>query len=177
MQEIRGTVSKGNILIGVVLVSILALSACSRSESGQAGGITEGVKAREFSLQTLDGDQVSLRDYDGSVVLVNFWATWCEPCRNEIPDLESAYQEHRDEGFVVLGVDVQEPADTVENFVTDMGITYPILLDTDGQVLKEYRLGGLPMSLILDRGGMIKARCLGSLSADQLQTYLKQVLP
>ncbi len=168
--------SRGGIL-GATLVLILALAACSTSEPAQAGGISEGIKAHEFSLQTLDGKQVSLSDLIGDVVLVNFWATWCEPCRDEIPDLEAAYQAHRDEGLVVLGVNVQESPDAVREFVADMGITYPVLLDPTGRVLKEYRSAGLPMSLVIDREGVIRARHVGYLSAGQLKADLAQVLP
>jgi thiol-disulfide isomerase/thioredoxin len=177
VRRVEGSVSNWRSVAAVAVLLILALAACSGSRPEQVGGITQGIKAREFSLQSLDGEEVSLSDLNGQVVLVNFWASWCEPCRDEIPDLEAAYQKYHDEGFTILGINVQESPDTVKEFVARLGITYPVLLDVDGRVLKEYRSGGLPISLVLDRNGVIRARQTGYLSAAQLETYLAQVLP
>jgi peroxiredoxin len=159
-------------LMGVLLLAALLLAACSGVE-----GVTQGNFARDFTLQTLDGDKVSLSDYEGQVVLVNFWATWCPPCRAEIPDLEVAYRQHGGEGFTVLGVSVEESAEQVRPFVAAMQMTYPVLLDEKSQVMRQYRVPGLPMSLILDRDGVIQVRHVGYLSADQLADYLADLLP
>ena len=139
-------------------------------------GINQGNRARDFTLTSLDGSDVSLSDYRGNVVLVNLWATWCGPCRAEIPDLEAAYRAHKDEGFVVLGINVEEPRKAVEPFVDDMDMTYPVLLDESGLVLKEYRGLGLPMSLLVDREGVIQVRHMGFLTGKQLESYLAKHL-
>ncbi|NIV39462.1 MAG: redoxin domain-containing protein, partial [Anaerolineae bacterium] len=78
-----------------------------------ATGVNQGNLASDFTLETIDGTKVSLSDYRGDVVLVNFWATWCPPCRAEIPDLEAAYQARQGDGFVVLGINVEEPREAV----------------------------------------------------------------
>jgi peroxiredoxin len=109
------------------------------------------------------------------VVLVNFWATWCPPCLAEIPDIEAAYRERAADGFVVLGVNGQEPRETVQPFVEAQGITYPILLDEQGTVAREYRVIGMPMSLLVDREGVIQARHVGYLSAAQLDRLLADI--
>ena len=153
------------------------LVACTGSGSGKPQGVNEGIQAHDFTLKTLAGDRVSLSDYKGNVILINFWATWCPSCKAEIPDLEAAYRAHKGEGFVVLGVDLQEPRQAVERFVADMGMTYPVLLDENGSLMKEYRALGLPTSLIVDRDGVIRVRHAGSLSADQLDKYLADLLP
>jgi thiol-disulfide isomerase/thioredoxin len=118
-----------------------------------------------------------LSDHLGSIVLINFWATWCAPCRAEIPDLEAAYRAHKDSGFVVLGVGVEDPRQGIESFVAEMDMTYPVLLDESGTLMKEYRGSGLPMSVLVDRDGIIQVRHMGYLSATQLESYLSRLMP
>lgn len=160
----------------LLLVAFVAV-ACTGPGSAVPQGINEGTRARNFTLKTIDGGKASLSDYRGNVVLVNFWATWCAPCRAEIPDLEAASQTHKDEGFVVLGINVEESQQAVEAFVAEMGMTYPVLLDEHGQVMSEYRSQGLPMSLLLDKEGVIQVRHVGILTGDKLEEYLGKVLP
>jgi peroxiredoxin len=160
-------------------LALLGLGACGgpEPESGVLQGINQGNQALDFTLQSLDGREVSLSSYKGSVVLVNFWATWCPPCREEIPDFEATYRHYKDEGFVVLGINAEEPQGSVQAFVTEMGMTFPVLLDKEGKVANEYRALGLPMSLLVDREGVISLRHLGYLSGDQLQEHLADLLP
>jgi peroxiredoxin len=153
------------------------LAACAGPGEAAPEGVLEGTRAKGFELESLEGDLVSLGDYRGSIVLVNLWATWCQPCREEIPDLLAAYDEHKDAGFLVLGVNVEESVETVAPFVEEFGITYPVLMDKDAEILKAYRAQGLPMSFIVDRDGMIRVRHTGYLSEEQLQSYLAQLLP
>lgn len=169
---------KMNQRFAAVLLLILALTAvaCGGPDEAVPQGIDEGNRARDFTLTSLDGSEISLSDYEGSVVLVNLWATWCPPCRAEIPDFEEAYRAHKDGGFVVLGVNVEEPRQVVEPFVDSMGMTYPVLLDERGQVMREYRGLGLPMSLLVDQDGVIRERHMGTLTADHLNGYLTKLL-
>jgi thiol-disulfide isomerase/thioredoxin len=162
---------------GSLLILAVALAACTGPGSTASRGIAEGNLARDFTLQAIDGHKVSLSDYQGSVVLLNFWATWCPPCQAEIPALEAAYEVHEDEAFVILGVNVEESDTAVEPFVQSLGMTYPILLDGSGKLFQEYRGQGLPMSILLDRDGTIRVRHVGYLSAQQLDKYLADVLP
>jgi peroxiredoxin len=163
--------------MAIVLLSVIALvvTSCSGSEASAPTGINEGLVARDFSLPSLDGGKISLSDYRGKVVLVNFWATWCPPCRAEIPDIEAAYRARSGDGFVVLGINGQESRETVQPFVEAQGMTYPILLDEQGRVASEYRVLGMPMSLMIDREGVIRARHVGYLSASQLDRLLAEV--
>lgn len=162
---------------GVFLVLAMMVVACAGSGAGAAQGVNQGNRARDFTLETLEGDELSLWDYQGNVVLVNFWATWCAPCRDEIPDIQATYETYQDDGFVVLGVNVEESRQQVEPFVAALGMTYPVLLDETGQVLKMYRAIGLPMSVILDQDGVIQVRHIGYVTAAQLERYLAQLLP
>ena len=161
---------------GVLLLLAVALAACGDGGSEQPQGVRQGSYALDFTLKNLDGEEVSLSDYEGKVVVINFWATWCPPCRAEIPDLEAAHQTFAEEGLVILGVNVEDPARAVEPFLAEMGMTYPVVLDETGKVMKDYRTPGLPTSVILDREGVIRARHVGVLTAEQLDNYLQQVL-
>jgi peroxiredoxin len=161
----------------LILAIVVAVAACTGPGSTVSRGIAEGNRARNFTLEAIDGGQVSLDDYKGSVVLLNFWATWCPPCEAEIPALEAAYRAHKDEGLVILGIDVEESRAMVQPFVKDLEMTYPVLLDGNGKLVQEYRARGLPMSILLDRDGTIRVRHIGYLSAGQLETYLKDLLP
>ena len=164
-------------IAGVLLLLAVTLVACGGGDSSGPTGVNKGNLASGFTLEALDGSSVSLGEYRGNVVLINFWATWCPPCRAEIPDIEKAYQARQDDGFVVLGVNVEEPREAVAPFVEAMGMTYPVVLDEDGQVLKMYRAIGLPMSVLLDQDGVIQVRHVGVLTMEQLEDYLAQVLP
>ena len=162
-------------VVAALLLLAVLLGACGGGVSAGSTGVNQGNLASDFALETIDGTEVSLSDYRGNVVLVNFWATWCPPCRAEIPDFEAAYQARQSDGFVVLGINVEEPRDAVVPFVEAIGMTYPVLLDRGGQVMKMYRVPGLPISLILDRDGVIQVRHIGFLTREQLEDYLAEL--
>ena len=165
------------ILAGVLLLLAVTLVACGGSDSSGLTGVNKGNLASDFTLEALDGTDVSLGDYRGSVVLINFWATWCPPCRAEIPDIEQAYRTREDDGFVVLGVSVEQSRASVEPFVEFVGMTYPVLLAETSQMDYQGPAPGLPMTILLDQDGVIQVRHVGVLTMEQLEDYLAQVLP
>jgi peroxiredoxin len=132
--------------------------------------------APDFTLQTLDGQAVNLRDYRGHVVLLNTWATWCLPCRAEMPELEAYYQQHQEDGFVVLAVNTQESPDTVAAFLGEHDFTFPVLLDPDGEVMREYGVLGLPTSFFIDRDGVMRGVWIGQLSPARLKELVDPLL-
>ena len=109
-----------------------------------------------FSLKDLAGKQWSLRDLRGSVVLVNFWATWCPPCRKEMPDMDALYKRFQSQGLVVLAISDEEEA-LVRKFLGEHPYSFPILLDPGGETGKAYQMQGVPNSFVYDRGGRIVA--------------------
>lgn len=118
------------------------------------------VKVPDFTLKNLDGEEVKLSDYKGKIVLINFWATWCPPCDREMPHLEKLYNEYKDE-LVILAVDVQESKKTVKKYVEKKGLTFPVLLDTDGRVAREYYVAAFPTSYFVDADGYFVERVQG----------------
>lgn len=128
-------------------------------------------KAPDFQLTTLDGKTVALSDYCGKVVLINFWATWCPPCRTEMPDIQAAAQAHPD-GLVVLAINNAEDAETVKRFAQQFNLTFPILLDSDGSVARKYGVQGLPTSFFIDRAGIVRAANMGAMSRAYIEAQI-----
>ena len=137
-----------------------------------------GKAAPAFTLTTLDGKKVSLSDYKGRAVLVNFWATWCGPCKIEMPWFEEFEKQYAAQGFEILGVadDVDAGKDAIAKVAQKTGVTYPILL-ADGKVEKAY--GGidvLPMSFYVDRNGVVVEQTAGLGSKDEIEAHIKKAL-
>jgi peroxiredoxin len=109
----------------------------------------------DFALPNLSGEIVHLSDFKGHVVLMNFFGTWCAPCREEMPSLEKAFQQNKDNGFVVLGISGDKKKETIESFVQTYKLTFPVLLDLENQVFKQYFVRGIPVTYLLDRQGRI----------------------
>ncbi len=140
------------------------------------GGPALGRPAPDFALKTPDGDEIRLSGLRGKAVVLNLWATWCGPCRAEMPDLDRVYHEHRDRGLMVLGVDVQEPAPTVKKFLTELGASYPVVLDSQGAVTAAYAVSGLPSTFFIGREGTLRDLVLGAMTRDQLAGKVAKLL-
>ncbi len=123
----------------------------------------EKVPAPQFRLTTLQGAPASLSDYRGQVILLNFWATWCGPCRKEMPSMERLWQTYRDQGLVILAIATDNGGESrIRNFAHRLGLSFPILLDPDSQASDRYQVSGIPVSFLIDRQGRITARIVGS---------------
>jgi thiol-disulfide isomerase/thioredoxin len=126
----------------------------------------------DFSTISVTGDKVSLSDYRGHVVMVNFWATWCPPCRAEMPVIESAYEQYRSQGFIVLAVNNAERSDQVTAFADQFQLTFPVLLDYTANISQQFGVKGYPTSVFLDTKGSVYATHQGMLTVAQLQNYI-----
>jgi peroxiredoxin len=130
-------------------------------------------KQADFTLADLQGREWTLKNLRGKVVLVNFWATWCPPCRKEIPDLEALYQRFKEDGLVVLGIS-DEPATKVQPFVHQEKIHYPVLLDPGRKANKLYSVAGIPMSFVYSRSGKLVAESMDMRTRDQFLAMLAE---
>lgn len=125
----------------------------------------------DFTLTDLDGKPWNLKDLKGKVVLLNFWATWCPPCRKEMPDLEMLYRRFGAQGFIILGIDDEE-TETVKPFIAQQGITYPVLLDPGRKVNTLFRIEGIPKTFVYDRDGKIVAQSIDMRTGKQFLEML-----
>jgi peroxiredoxin len=137
----------------------------------------EGAFPPAFTLPSLEGDSIALADYRGQPILLNFWATWCPPCVEEMPAIQAAYESHAREGLVVLAVNSGETADVVEDFQLDAGFTFPILLDSDDRVSEDYNIEYLPTSFFVDVEGIIRVKVEEGMSESDLRRNLEEILP
>ena len=135
-----------------------------------------GARAPTFTLTTTDGRSVALEDLRGMVVLVNIWATWCPPCRAEMPAMQASYAHYRDQGFVVLAINQREDLATVHSFVKDRGLAFPILLDTDGRVGAAYQASALPSSFFIGRDGTVRVVYRGPLPRGVIDATVEGLL-
>jgi len=123
--------------------------------------------APDFTLPDLEGRNITLSSNRGKVVIVNFWGTWCEPCKAEMPSLNRLYLESRDKGLVVLAVSIDPSSQKVRSFITQKGYSFPVLLDSKKEVFFDtYGLFGLPVSVIIDRSGVIVQKVIGEAAWD-----------
>lgn len=134
---------------------------------GMEVGHRAGQLAPDFYLPTLQGKAVRLSELRGRPVVVNFWATWCTPCRREMPQFKAAYDQYRDRGLLVIAVNVQEPEGSVRQFAEEFGLDFPVALDRSGEVSRAYRLLGLPATYFIDRQGVVRSVFLGPFVGQQ----------
>ncbi len=140
---------------------------------------TVGDTAPAFTLKTLDGNAVSLSDFKGHPVLINFWATWCPPCRDEMPVMVAAHRAHGDSGLIILAVngrDQETSTRAVRRFVAEFQISFPVLLDEHGNVRKRYKLRGLPTSVFIGADGLVRGLIIGPFTPTAFETHLAEIL-
>jgi peroxiredoxin len=130
--------------------------------------------APDFTLRTLDGQKLRLGEQRGRVVLVNFWATWCGPCRQEMPHLNKLYEKYKSSGFVLLGVNVDDDTRQAAGVADKLGVKFPVLPDADKRVSRQYDLSAMPSTVLIDRDGKVRYLHRGYQSGYE-DTYDKQI--
>jgi cytochrome c biogenesis protein CcmG/thiol:disulfide interchange protein DsbE len=164
----------------VPLLRGIAVPARTVTATGAEAAALATDVAPDFTVQTLDGQSVSLSDFKGKVVLVNFWATWCPPCVRETPRLVRVAETYKDQGLVVLGVNTtyQDDPEKVRQFARDQGISYPVLLDAEGVATEKYQSRLMPTTYLIDRNGKIVHTKVGEVDEatlmEQVQVMLQQ---
>jgi len=157
------------LLVGAAWIWLSRVPSLSASANGKVAP-HPGFQAPDFTLQTSQGEMVTLSDLRGQAVIINLWASWCPPCRVEMPELQKVYQAYHDQGLQVLAVNVTSQDDTqaAVKFSAQLGLTFPILLDLDGDVSRAYRLQSLPTTYFVDRDGIIQDVVVGGPMAEAL---------
>ena len=163
------------IILGVAVVAFLVIYL----QRGELKQIKLGAPAPDFRLVSIDGREVSLSDFKGKVVLLNFWATWCSPCKEEIPSLNSLYSMLHSQGLVILAVSEDNRGlDAVKPFVERYGIIFPVLLDPSRKVGSLYSIGGVPETFLIDRDGIIRYKFVGpkNWTSPSIVSFIKNYL-
>ncbi|MBI4635878.1 MAG: TlpA family protein disulfide reductase [Candidatus Rokubacteria bacterium] len=196
-QRRRDTVVR--VVLGVVILG-LALWALPTRRPGEQGGhhveqaavldvferagvteFKEGQRGPAFRLKTLEGRTATLEDYRGRLVVLNFWATWCQPCTIEMPTLEALWREYRERGLVVLGVSVDRgaPRSLIEPYVRNLRLTFPILLDPEVKTAGAWRVGGIPATFLVRPGGEVAGVAVGARewNSAEMRALLESMLP
>lgn len=189
LEQNRPNVSR-NLLIGIVglaaIVGIgyIATMPAAPSVSASVNSIDtselevapkQGALAPDFTLFNLEGEQISLSELRGHPVMINLWATWCAPCRIEMPHIQDRFERYADEGFLVLAVDFDEPAGQVEAFRDELGLTFDLLLDPGAEVQELYRNRSYPSTFFVDGNGVIQVQHIGVMTEGQLDQNLAAI--
>ena len=174
----------------LLLITMLLVLSCQQSSKTNTATTTTtsltthvvgnevGNLAPEFNLKDLDGNTVSLSEFKGSPVVLNFWATWCGPCRHEMPFLQQIYEEWLDQGLVLLAINLRETTSEVRQFMQSNDLFFLALLDSNSAVSLEYEVTGIPITFFIDKDGIIQAKRLGSFSsAAEIEDYLDLIIP
>ena len=180
----RTAVVAALLLFGAILLAVVVLQGCageetddpdSASEVAPSGPVREGVAAPDFTLTSLDGETMSLSDYAGQPVLVNFWASWCPPCRDEFPALVRAYEAHAADGLEILGVTYNDQPDLARQFVEESEAEWPILSDPDHVAWDAFSPVGPPTSYFIDADGVVQRVHIGAVNDEQLASHLTAI--
>ncbi|HBG74735.1 MAG TPA: TlpA family protein disulfide reductase [Anaerolineae bacterium] len=167
------------LILGVLWMYISRAPSTLNMSVGPPPSPKEGFSAPDFTLELLDGGQITLSGLRGQPVVLNLWTTWCGPCREEMPAIEKVYRDYKDLGLVVIGLNLtsQDSEESVAAFVQELGLSFPIALDRDGSVSNRYQLLGLPTTFFIDREGVIRSMVVGGpMSEALIQSKVKNLL-
>lgn len=156
----------------VSLVLLLIIGCSSKAKQN----LKTGDRAPEFVLYDIHGEQHRLSSYKGNVIVVRFWADWCRSCAEEMPVIESVYRKYKDQGVVIFAINTGQPKETVKVFISNLNLTYILLLDTDLTAAKEYGVVGLPTTFIIDRNGIVREKILGDTESEAFERMITAIL-
>ena len=179
MQPIQRRVLYFVILTVALAWIYVSADRAGTSTAGEIPAPREGFLAPDFTLQTIEGERVTLSELRGQAVLVNLWATWCPPCRAEMPAMQKMYEEYKDQGFTILAVNMtyQDNSSAIAPFIQEHALTFPILIDDTGKVADNYELRSLPSSFFIDRDGIIQEVVIGGPMAEALlRTRIESII-
>jgi len=169
------------VALTLILSVGLAITGCSSNSAPSTQG-TQGTEvgnlAPDFQLDNLEGNPVSLSDFRGTPVMLNFWATWCGACVSEMPDIQSMYEEQSVKGLVLLPVNMGSTSSQVKKFLQSHNLSLPVLLDIDRVVAQKYGIRAIPTTLFIDKEGIIQVRRVGAFpSKEAIENDLSKIMP
>ena len=157
----------------ITLISGLLITGCAPSQGTEVGNL-----APDFQLDSLDGQTVSLSNLRQKPVLINFWATWCSPCRSEMPYIQEIYEEWSDKGLVVLGINMGESSSKIDEFMQSYNLSFTVLLDTKQDVAQKYNIQYIPTTFFIDKDGIIQDKMIGAFQNEiQVENRLGKIIP
>ncbi len=178
------------VILAVMLGAVLLLAGCSSNpapdisglgritgcEAGSAADIELGGPAPDFWFETAQGQATSLSELEGKIVLINFWATWCNPCKTEMPYIQQIYDEWPEEELVMLAINVGDSSDDVASFMQSNSLSFPVLLDSQGEAATRYGIPGFPTTLFIDKKGLLQNARVGAFSSkEEIESILSQL--
>lgn len=169
----------GLLMFGIVAFILMPKEAPAASQNDSEGSVTPAevnFAAPVLELNDLKGQPVSLSDYRGQVVLVNNWATWCPPCKAEMPVLQQYYEEHKDQGFTLIAIEAGEPVQEVADFAESYQLSFPVWPDPNQKALAAFRQFTLPNSFVIDRSGSVRLAWLGAINLAALEKYVTPLI-
>ncbi|HSF82312.1 MAG TPA: TlpA disulfide reductase family protein [Anaerolineales bacterium] len=173
-----GLIGAGLLVLGMLAMIMLPKPEASAGSTGESPAIPARVEfyAPALVLHDLDGRSVSLSDYPGQVVLVNNWATWCPPCKEEMPALQAFYEDHQHQDFTIIAIEAGEPVAEVAQFVAAYGLTFPVWPDPDQQAAAAFHNPALPNSYVIDKNGTVRLVWMGGVDQATLEKYVTPIL-
>ncbi len=177
-MNIRRFLVPGVVILVIAGFAALLAAGLSMDEplTGASGAARVSRPANDFTLPLFSGGEITLSSLKGDPVVINFWASWCDPCRDEAPALEKAWQLYRDRGVTFIGVDLQDTEEAALAFIEEFGITYPNGPDLNGRIMIDYGVGGIPVTFFVDREGMIASRWVGPVDENMLVERIEELL-
>jgi len=167
-------IGAGLIVLGLVAANVISNGNLSNEYSVIPSAVN--FSAPDLTLNDLSGRSVSISDYNQQIVLINNWATWCPPCKAEMPTLSKYFKEHSHQGFILIGIDAGDPADEVASFMDEYDLTFPILLDPSNKSLIAFHNDNLPSSYVIDLTGTVVFAWTGPINTTMLEKYVTPLL-
>jgi cytochrome c biogenesis protein CcmG, thiol:disulfide interchange protein DsbE len=165
--------------IGLIILGLVATKVIFIREPSNNSSVVPSVvnfRAPDLRLNNLSGEEIRLSDYREQIVMINNWATWCPPCKAEMPVLQDYYHDHQDQGFMLFGIEAGDPQADVASFVKEYRLTFPILLDPRNQSLTAFNNDSLPSSYVIDHDGYVRLAWTGPINRDMLEKYVTPLL-
>jgi cytochrome c biogenesis protein CcmG, thiol:disulfide interchange protein DsbE len=159
--------------LSLSMIVLLLVVACSENKAA----LVKGQPTPDFNLENLQRQTVNFPgDFSNKVVLISFWADWCPSCKKELRDFEAIYRKYQEQGLVVLALNIEQDEQTAAAFISDLNLSYDVLLDDKGDVAKRYATKSLPATLVLDREGNLHTRLLGATPAEVFEEIITSLL-